>query len=98
MQAVHPELFDHQELQSRIGFLEWVWRFQSTFLKEQLAYHTCLGKPFSKTVLFHNFLVMPRINDSKREPSWTDVLVVGEFCLDESDKHQAGPLQLCEYV
>lgn len=98
VQAVHPEFLDHQELQSRIGFLEWLWRFQSTFLEGQRAYYACLEKPFSKPVLSHNVLVMSRINDSKREPSWADVLVVGEFCQDESDMQQAGLLQLCEHA
>ena len=49
---------------------------------------------FSKTALSHNVLVMSRIKESKTEPSWTDVLVVGEFCQDESEMHQAGLLQL----
>lgn len=44
------------------------------------------------------FPVMSPINDSKREPSWTDVLVAGEFCQDESDMHQAGLLQLCGHA
>lgn len=85
---------DHQELQSYIGYLQWLWRLQSNFLKGQRAHYTCLEMPFSKTALSHNVLVMSRINDSKTEPSWTDVLVVGEFCQDESDMPQAVLLQL----
>lgn len=98
VQAVYPEVLDLQELQPHIGFLEWLWRFQSIFFKGQRAHYTCLEKSFSKPVLSHNVLMMSRINDSKREPSWTDVLVVGEFCQDESDMHQAGLLQLCGHA
>lgn len=97
VQAVHPEFLNHQQLQSRIGFLEWLWRFQSTFLKGQRARYT-FEKPFSKPESSYNTLVMSWINDSKREPSWADVLVLGELCPDESEMHQAGFLQLCGHA
>lgn len=96
--AVQEDFLDHQKLQSRIGFLEWLWRFQLALPKGQRAHYTCIEKPFSKLDFSNKVLVMSRINDSKREPTWTDVLVVGELCLDESEMHQAVFLRICGHA
>jgi hypothetical protein len=87
---------NHQDFQSLEGFTAWLPEFQANLPAKTATRYGWINKQIGTSVSSRDVLVLSRLDDTGRELSWLDVLVVGRFCHDES--YQTGFLELCGHA